>query len=199
MTSQTRLNYLAATLALLMGATRTHAQAFSEGTHFISAGYGVGTLLGGVSSNFDGYGELKYQGAGPIYLKFEQGITDNIGLGVNLAYATNQWDYTYKLDSTTYRETTKRSTYSVLARFNYHFGHSERFDPYIGLGLGYRNALWTVTSSGATSSGAELSNMMPFGMELTLGARYLIKPGFGLYVEVGPAKSVAQFGLSAKF
>jgi hypothetical protein len=40
---------------------------------------------------------------------------------------------------------------------------------------------------------------MPFGMELTFGFRYFFAPNFGLYAEVGAAKSVAQGGISVKF
>lgn len=110
MTTRSRINFLAATLALSFVTCRTQAQSFKEGDNFLSAGYGVGTLLGSVSTNFDNYGQLEYKGTGPIYLKFEHGVSENIGLGLNLAYAMNQWDYTYQLDSTTYAETTKRTT-----------------------------------------------------------------------------------------
>ncbi|HEY0976222.1 MAG TPA: outer membrane beta-barrel protein [Flavobacteriales bacterium] len=175
------------------------AQVFKEGSNSIGLGYGFGTFLGGLSSNFDQFGEVKYKGTGPLYFKFEHGVSDRIGLGVNVAYATNQWDYTYTSDSSTYKETTKRSTYSVLARFNYHFGNSDRFDPYLGLGLGYRNAKWTVEDSGSGTSGVELKSLMPFGMELTIGARYFFSPNIAGYLEVGGAKSVAQVGVSAMF
>ncbi len=190
---------LAAAMAFLLPADKANAQAFKEGSNSISVGYGFGTFLGGLSSNFDQFGDVKYKGTGPLYFKFEHGVTDKIGLGVNVAYATNQWDYTYRSDSTTWTESTKRSTYSVLARFNYHIGNSDKFDPYLGLGLGYRNAKWTVEDSGPEDSGVELKSLMPFGMELTIGARYFFSPNIAAYVEVGGAKSVAQAGLSALF
>ncbi len=190
---------MAAAMALYLSPRQADAQVFQEGSNALYVGYGFGTFLSGLSSNFDQFGDVKYKGMGPIYFKYEHGVSDRIGMGVNVAYATNQWDYTYRSDSSTYKQTTKRSTYSILARFNYHFGNSDKFDPYLGMGLGYRNAKWTVEDNGPDNSGVELKSLMPFGMELTIGARYLVSPNFGFYAEVGAAKSVAQVGVSALF
>lgn len=190
---------LATVLLLATGLNKVNAQVFPEGSNAVAVGYGFGTFLGGLSSNFSQFGDVRYTGTGPLYAKFEHAVRDNVGLGVSVAYAANQWEYQYDVNGARYRETTKRSTYSVLARFNYHFGNSDKFDPYLGMGLGYRNAKWTVEDNGPESSGVELKSLMPFGMELTLGARYFFAPNFGLYAEVGAAKSVGQVGLAVKF
>lgn len=189
--------------ALVVGATlqtsEARAQAFTEGSNNVSIGYGGVTFLGAISRNFDSYTDVNYSGLGPIYFKYERGVSENIGLGISFAYATNEWVYKYQIFDETYTETTNRSTYSILARFNYHIGDSEKFDPYIGFGLGYRDATWTSKSSGSTSSGVELKSVMPFGMDLTFGARYFFTDNIGLYAEVGAAKSVVQGGLALKF
>lgn len=187
------------TAGLLLTSGTARAQAFSEGDNSINVGYGFVTFLGSISENFDSYGDVQYKGMGPLYFKFEHAVTDHIGLGLNVAYATNEWVYNYQFDNSTYTETTKRSTYSVLARFNYHFGESEKFDPYFGMGLGFRQAKWTSEDSGPEGSGVELKSLMPFGMDLTLGARYFFTPNVALYAEVGAAKSVVQAGASFKF
>lgn len=181
------------------------AQAFPEGSNSISLGYGGVTMLGSISKNFDTYADVKYTGMGPLYFKYEHAMTDHLGLGVNVAYATNEWNYRYTStdengNSNTYAETTTRSTYSILARLNYHIGTNEKFDPYLGLGLGYRDATWKYDSTDPNgTSGVEISGLVPLGMELTLGMRYFFTDNIGFYAELGAAKSVLQGGLSVKF
>ncbi len=191
--------------AFLISSFVANAQAFPEGSNSISLGYGGVTFMSSISKNFDDYADVKYAGMGPIFFKYEHAMTDNIGLGLNVAYAENEWAYNYSStdangNAVSYKETTSRSTYSILARFNYHIGASEKFDPYLGFGMGYRNATWkydTTNPDGTTN--VDISGLMPFGMELTIGARYFFTENIGLYAEVGAAKSVVQGGLAVKF
>ncbi|MCW5900078.1 MAG: outer membrane beta-barrel protein [Flavobacteriales bacterium] len=192
-------------LAGMMGHTTLQAQGFREGGHAISVGHGAVTFLGNLNRSFDDYLDLDHKGVGPLYLKYEYAVTDRIGLGLNLAYAVNEWSYRYDVTDEQsninyYHESTKRSTWSALARLNYHFGNSDRFDPYFGFGLGYRDANWELSSTGPHGgSGVELKSLMPFGFEFTLGARYFLASNIGVYAEVGGAKSVVQGGLVARF
>lgn len=192
-------------LITMLPPARALAQAFPEGSNSISVGYGGVTFIGSISKNFDQYADVGYKGMGPVYFKYEHAVTDNLGLGLNVAYAENEWNYKYtdtdaNGNTGTYTERTTRSTYSVLARLNYHIGSQEKFDPYIGLGLGYRDAKWNYDSNNPNgTSGVELKGLMPLGMELTLGMRYFFTENIGLYAEVGGAKSVVQGGLSVKF
>lgn len=191
--------------AFLFSSSEACSQAFTEGSNVVSLGYGGVTLLGSLSQNFDDYNDVQYKGMGPLYFKFEHAMTDNIGLGVNVAYATNEWSYDYAStdangNAVNYKETTSRSTYSILARFNYHIGSNDKFDPYVGFGMGYRDATWkydTTNPDGTTN--VDIKGLMPFGMELTIGARYFFTENIGLYAEVGAAKSVVQGGLAVKF
>lgn len=203
-TDRTSIATLCALVGLL-GHDTLSAQSFKEGGHTVSVGHGAVTFLGNLSSSFDDYLDQDYKGVGPLYLKYEYAVTDRIGLGLNLACATNEWSYRYDVTDeqgniNSYRESTKLSTWSALARLNYHFGNSDRFDPYFGFGLGYRDANWELTSTGPEGgSGVELKSLMPFGFEFTLGARYFLANNIGIYAEVGGAKSVVQGGLVARF
>lgn len=199
MRSSTTALLFAAIASVSLNAPDAQAQAFTEGSNNIYLGYGAVTLLGSISRNFDSYSDVNYSSLGPIYVKYEHGVTEDIGLGISFAYATNEWVYKYTSLDQVYTETTERSTYSILARFNYHIGDSEKFDPYIGFGVGFRDATWTSKSDGATSSGVELKSLFPFGMDLTFGTRYFFTDNIGLYAEVGAAKSVVQGGLAVKF
>jgi len=140
-------------VSAMAGSHNVLAQAFQEGSHTLSVGHGAVTFLGNLNRTFETYVDLEYKSLGPLYLKYEYGVTNRIGLGINLAYATNEWSYRYETtddqgNTTTYGESTERDTYSLLARLNYHFGNSERFDPYFGFGVGYRDANWQLNSSG---------------------------------------------------
>ncbi len=189
----------------LITGTTLHAQALKEGTHTISAGYGGVTLMSAINRSFESYTDVNYSSLGPVYFKYEYGISDNIGLGLSFAYADNEWAYIYQStdmngNPATYTETTTRNTYSVLARFNFHMGDSEKFDPYIGFGVGYRDANWDISSNSPSgNSGVSFKSFMPFGFELTAGARYFFIPNLGVYAEVGAAKSIFQGGITARF
>lgn len=181
------------------------AQVVKEGDNTVSVGYGVGTFIGAFANAFDIYSEVTTSSMGPVYVKYEHMVTDKLGLGVNFAYTQNSWSYRYEGfdtngNSVFYTETTDRTSYSVLARLNAHFGNEEKFDPYIGFGLGYRDANWEQTSNNPDGfSDVSLRGLMPLGMELTIGARYFFTPNIGLYAELGGAKSVVQGGLAVKF
>lgn len=196
--------------AAIFSPSNVRAQAFPEGSNSVTVGYGFVTVLGALNSTFDTYSDLDYSSLGPLYFKFEHAVSDNIGLGLNVAYAGNDWSYKYDYSDVDangnavtrqYVATQKRTTYSILARFNYHFGSNDRLDPYLGLGLGYRNANWTysTTDPSGSESGVDLPNLVPLGFELTFGARYFFTDNIGAYMEVGAAKSILQAGLSVKF
>ena len=70
---------------------------------------------------------------GPIYAKFEYGVSENIGFGVNIAYADAGINYTNDLGESA---SFKWWNTSINARVNRHFGSNNKFDPYIGLGMG---------------------------------------------------------------
>lgn len=183
------------------------SQAFGEGKNFVSGGYGFGTFLAVFDSYFSDYTNIRTSLVGPINIKFEHGVTEHIGIGVNLSYLSNSWNYDvpdslymYPFSTTSYTETTKYSTISFLVRLNYHFGANAKFDPYVGLGLGYRSQ--NISQSTTNPNGhvkVILPIPFPFGFETTIGARYMMAPGFGFYAEAGIAKSVMQVGITAGF
>ena len=187
------------------GLSHVRAQAFPQGKSMVSVGHGAVTFMGAIKRSFDPYTDLSYTSLGPLYLKYEYAISDNIGFGLNFAYAEN--DFTYRYNSLdpdgierTYSESTSRSTYSVLARFNFHMGDSPKFDPYVGFGVGYRDANWEISSNNPFgTSGVSFKSLMPFGFEITAGARYFFVDNLGIYAEVGGAKSVFQGGITARF
>ena len=198
---------LLATVAALATTTESRAQAFDEETNSVSVGYGFVTTLGSINDSF-GDKDTDYSELGPIYVKFEHAVSDNLGIGLNLAYTTNEWAYRYDADSNSdgvndkqYDATNKRVAWSALVRLNWHIGDNDRFDPYAGFGLGYRNSTWTysTTDPSGSESGVSIKNPIALGMEFTIGARYFFTENIGAYLEAGAAKSVVQAGLAFKF
>lgn len=211
-------------LSLTLVHHKTNAQAFEKEKNYISASYGLGTFFGA------GYGAIKtlikktgtnvsglgLTTLGPIGVKYEYGVTEHIGIGLGVNYQSNDIDYvnTYTASNASGPYTVtqyydiNRTSVSVLARMNLHFGDHKKLDPYWGFGIGYRYVNWDPDYSFTTTdpnvkniepSIPDFPGMIPFGFETTFGVRYLFTPHVGAFAEAGIAKSFLQFGLTGKF
>ena len=172
----------------------TNAQAFEQGKSQISIGYGFANTTQSLLSNYDqtSYPNLEFSALGPMFLKYEYGVAEKIGFGLNIAYAGAGITYDDGVD----RASLDWWGISYNARVNRHFGSHDKFDPYIGVGMGYKMAKWTASAEGESE---DTGALIPLGFETTFGARYMFTPNIGLYTEVGLAKAIAQFGINAKF
>jgi hypothetical protein len=194
-------------LILTFSFAKTYSQAYKEGNVIVSAGYGFGTFSNIIAKAFDQELDFKYSSLGPVYLKGEYMVSSNVGFGLNIAYGSYAVDFSTAVDTNfdgfsdiKYKNKFKRTTTSALARFNFHFGNSEKFDPYLGLGMGWRTANYTNDYSDPDYQNTTDFNVaFPLGFETTIGARYYVVPAIGIYGEVGLGKSFFQVGLSGKF
>lgn len=202
------LKFLLATV-ILLNSTKSFSQSFEDDKNYVSVGYGGVTFIGTFAKVFEEESGYEFSGLGPIYLKYERALSDKIGFGATLAYAGYKFNWTDTYDdyntstgnyeTKTYNYQQKFSTYSILARLNIHFGDGDKFDPYWGVGLGYRAGNWSYSDNDPDSdSDIEVKTVFPFGFESTLGARYYFTDNIGAYAEVGLAKSVFQAGLNFK-
>jgi len=198
--------FLCLMTVLLMGGKNSSAQAFEEEKSVASLGYGFGTFIGAIANTFEQEEGYSFSTFGPMYAKYEYGISDNMGVGLNLAYVqyTFQFRYVGDYDSfgnpIKYTEEDKFSSFSGLLRINWHFGDNDKLDPYYGIGVGYRTGTWTTTSNDPDGTFSEsYETLFPFGFETTFGVRFLFSDNFGAYLEAGAAKSVIQVGLCGKF
>ena len=170
---------------------------FAQGKIVISAGYG-GPNLGKAVVNAiisDSATNVKATGMGPIHFKVEYGLSDGVGFGLSVNYMS----FGVKFTELPYDYTFSRSSLSLLARINFHFGTTEQLDPYFGVGAGYRQATWKFESTDPTYTGESIAGFSPFGFETTIGLRYYFTEGFGIYTEMGIAKSIIQGGLVVSF
>ena len=176
-------------------------KAFGEGKIVVSLGYGAPNLGKALMvALIDDGTNIKATGIGPIHFRGEIGISNGVGMGISVNYVSfgAKWN-TY--DNTTgvipYSNEFSRTSLSVLARFNFHFGTTEKLDPYVGIAAGYKQATWKFTTTDPALVNEQAPGFTPIGFETTIGLRYYIAPGLGIYSEMGIAKSVIQAGIVA--
>ncbi|MFM2048363.1 MAG: hypothetical protein RI955_911 [Bacteroidota bacterium] len=185
---------------------KLNAQGFEEGKMYISAGFGGPYLASIVSTAvLTSSSNVNTTTIFPMYLKGEVAISDNVGVGLNIAFAGLNLTGTHINSSSNnplnsnYTDNAKYRTVSGLLRFNYHFIKAQKFDPYFGVGFGYRWGQWTYSSTDPTYDFGASKTYFPFGMDMTLGCRYMFSDNIGAYVEMGIAKSPFQFGATFRF
>lgn len=191
-------------LSLMCITKESKSQAFQQERSYVNGGYGFGNFIQTVFSIYEPYDAFKLKIMGPMFLKYEYAVSDNMGIGVSLAYASasvsyqdNDWTMT---NGEVFKEQIDWSTYSILARMNFHFGDHDVIDPYWGFGMGYRIANWKYSNNDPDyNSDIEIGNFFPLGFETTFGCRFMFAESFGLYTEVGIAKAIFQVGLVGSF
>lgn len=186
---------------------------FGKGTSALSAGYGFpnlgktgASLLKEVLES-SGYntGIRINNKLGPIHFRYEYGLNPEIGLGASVNYSEYEMHFTHTRDigtagPHTFDDKITRTSLSVLLRMQFHFETSDKWDPYFGFGLGYRNVIYKFeTTDGLGLLNIDVPAGFPVGFESTLGTRYYFTKNFGAYAELGIAKSLIQFGLAGKF
>ncbi|MEJ7609983.1 MAG: OmpW family outer membrane protein [Ferruginibacter sp.] len=211
--------FLFATAIMIFAATAVSAQdseggAYSKGQSTVAIGYGFISPYKNLfkfTNLFAGPGESsKYSSIGPVGLTYEYGISDKISMGLQVAYGQNKNVSTEKDGISAgkdYIVTSKLTQISAILRGNYHFGSSSKFDPYVGLGLGYGNFKYETTSNDPADNNDpffdsfyNISVPTSFGITGQVGAKYYFSSNIGMYAELGYlAGSFAQVGINFKF
>ena len=185
-------------ITILTATLSVKAQNFEEERNFIQVGYGLGLGYGKILKAYEGFSGYSFSGFGPVAISYERGMTDNIGIGVQLGYSS----YGGKWQQTDYNYEYRYSTLSIMARGAYHFDVRNRnFDPYVGIGLGYSNYSVNYTSSlpGFNSEASDISIGSPLTYQLFVGARYMFNNNFGIYGEAGYGLSLLNVGVTLAF
>lgn len=205
-------------LLFVMLSPALKSQVFEEGNAFASIGYGFPNFTNtwfkliaiGTEENYSN------SAFGPLHAKFEYALTDKLGLGlsVNFATAKGQWDETTSeyntttgmYEENTYTETLRLTSWNALARINWHWVDHDKVDFYTGIGIGYNSNKFNYTSTDPDFDEEtemeevnQLVNLVPIGYETTLGLRYLFSDNLGAYMELGWSKSLMQIGVVGRF
>lgn len=169
--------------------------AYTKGSSMFSVGYGIGNiwktfLNDAISSTIPGI-TYKVTAFGPVALNYEYGFLKRFSGGITFAYSKVKGKYSGYGDSFTDELTIT----TILARANYHFGKSEKFDPYIGGGMGYVKSKYNNDQSASRNDVPGL-----LGYSAQLGGRYYFTSLLGAYAELGYVNgSFVQVGLTARF
>lgn len=174
-------------------------QAFKKGESYVSLGYGyqvVNTL--NIIDFFSMSGYNSYR-TGPMSMKYEYGLSSKIGLGLSAVYST------MGASKTTISNTGEKYIYNynltkltVTPRFNFHFGKYKKFDPYLGLGIGYKYSKLT-RQSNDPSYLTQTKFIFPMSLEAVVGLRYFLSDNFGLFGEAGISHGALNGGLVVRF
>ncbi|MGF1924709.1 MAG: hypothetical protein ACQUHE_11065 [Bacteroidia bacterium] len=129
-----------------------------------------------------------YDGGIPLGASYEKGITDDISVGVNADYLSN--DYL----------SFKFTAIYVGVRASYHFNNllkieKDNIDLYGGPTLGYRSFSW---KDAAQNLGDNYGSGIYLGAYI--GGKYYLNDKLGLFAELGSIGSTnARIGLAFKF
>jgi len=123
-----------------------NAQAFQEGNKNVDVGinfaaYGTKITVTNTVSNAAGSSDSSYtdtDGAAStiVPISFEYGVTDKIGLGLDLTFSN------YFIDEEDEEEISNVTSFDIGIRSNYHLLNSERNDLMLGLGIGFSSLNW---------------------------------------------------------
>lgn len=191
---------------------RKNRNHFQRGEQFLSLGYGIPNYGGSVFKDLKTLYDTSHtmKGIGPIYLKYEYAATNHIGVGVTTRFLTSKIEY--PIEGVAYDDdgnaTAQDSTYTysqsllsigAMGRFNYHFATTRRFDPYVGVGIGYGYTGIKIDLGGNLGgSDATIKSPSPLATEITVGARYFMTSKLAAYGEFGFSQSLINLGLSLK-
>lgn len=121
------------------------------------------------------------------------GLTENISVGAVVSYSSLK-------NTLSNNNVQKLTQFGAVLRGNYHFGSSDKFDPYIGIGVGYYNFKYTSKDANGNDVTSFYSVPGAFGYQGQLGAKYYFMPSLAAFAEIGyVAGSFGQIGVNFKF
>jgi hypothetical protein len=192
----------------------TPSKSIYRGTLKVETFYGFPNLLtAAIKNTYELTNQKKEQlsitGIGPIGLRAEYFITDHIAFGAELSYAATsiQWQEhgTIKLNDTivpynySFKLTAPRIR--MLGKFNFHFGTTEHFDWYAGLGIGYNSTRIHLETDAPYIRDYDILSLyfLPLSARIDFGGNYYFTKNLGVGFEVGLGGPLAAVALTAKF
>ncbi|MFY7898812.1 MAG: outer membrane beta-barrel protein, partial [Chitinophagaceae bacterium] len=149
-----------ATIFTLCVSLATNAQSYEQGNKLINLSIGLAPTFG---TSFSGFG-YSTKWTPPVSASFEYGISERISAGVVGGFASQKYT-DQDNDGVQY-------DYLLLGvRGSYHFANTDKFDPYVGLTLGYNKVKAKDIGSSGGGMGFDIAaSQFLYGAHL--GARY---------------------------
>ncbi len=194
-----------------VGIVKETAKCFGQGVAAFTVGYGYpswGQVFYNLWINSNGYNNVydnySPKGIGPLHLKGEIGLSKMIGMGLSVNYESygGKWTRLYYVQANnrdeSFNENLTITSLSVMPRFNLHFAVTNQIDPYFGVGAGYKLTTYNFHSDYSSALDEHEEGLLPVGLETTFGLRIYFSDSFGVYMEMGLAKSLVQGGIAIK-
>ena len=197
---------------LLFLSNHSIGQIAQEGRVFIDAYYGAPNF----GKTFSKSISLKnltiannIESLGPLGVRMEYMLANQIGLGLDVIYNSFGFDFKYdslSLDGNlfkTYEGSATVERLRIQARFNYHFKVSNpKLDAYFGIGAGSNTRFWSFNVPNNSFNLDRISGsgaFIPVSFRLSSGFRYFFTENFGLNMEIGLGGPLISGGLSFGF
>lgn len=156
---------------------------FDKNSSLLTLGYGFPNVTTG------GYWD---NGFGPLYVKYEHGILNEVGIGGYLGFAASAHD------GPGYKDNATAIGFGVLGY--YHFNKLipiKQLDVYAGVGIGFINGHYNYD---AHSPFNRSDSYFDVNGIFKAGARWYFTPGFSVFLEAGyDGMSDANLGVSFRF
>jgi Outer membrane protein beta-barrel domain len=192
-------------IAMWMGlsvSAMAQVDAFEAHKIYLSVGYGQEVA----NARFwypktDKY-NYKYSSIGPVTLKLEYAVADELGLGLVLGYSQSTVNWTSASANGNGNQPVHYYQFDMqkltaVARMNWHFFTDEDWDAYAGIGVGYKRSFGDFKSDDSDYLQVDFTGV-PVAMSLSMGVRYYFNPKFGLFFETGMGHGYVQGGLQVK-
>ncbi|MDD5570091.1 MAG: hypothetical protein PHD97_02940 [Bacteroidales bacterium] len=168
------------------------------GTTVLRIGYGL-------EGSEDGYDKGTF---GPVGFKVEYMLSEKMGVGLDINYATSQiqWHETYDVYNqatglyvpTEYDYKVTNPKLGVLGRFYYHFVRKEKFDLYTSAAVGYRSFTLDLTTNDPDYIDENSISTVPVGYRIAIGTRVFFTKNIGMNFEFGIGGALFTGGLCVK-
>lgn len=193
-------------LISIIASSASFAQSFDDGTNLFSIGFGIPPsqrITNDFNKNYKDNYDYRLKNYGTVILKYEHGLIKYFGMGLNVEYSGAAVSYKYSNipNGTLYENNIKSNVFDFYARFNGHLPVTDKFDLYAGVGLGYEYSISKYSDSNPVPdlNVSHVDKIFDFDYQATIGARFMIKEKFGMFLEVGRATTSAQIGFTFKF
>ncbi|MEQ1734740.1 MAG: outer membrane beta-barrel protein [Bacteroidia bacterium] len=181
-----------------------------EGTILINVDYGfpfwLGSLVSNVNSSSGGAAVtgVSVKNLNHICGKAEYMVTDKVSVGLEYTYAQVAFsyeDYANNGSSTviTYNDLIVKQR--ALINMGIHFGESDKFDPYMAFGVGYKGLSYRTSNPSLNDlrDAIDAYKAIPVAIRIGGGFRYFFTENIGVNAEVGIGGPLVQGGISVKF